>query len=107
MRPAPAIAANSAALRGFRPIAEIQYLAYVLYALQILSDDLARAHRGVAVRMLRDGGMSANGAEPPELVRFRALLDELRREEHSVGLAALTVAVRELGAIAEPTERRK
>jgi pyruvate/2-oxoglutarate/acetoin dehydrogenase E1 component/TPP-dependent pyruvate/acetoin dehydrogenase alpha subunit len=29
------------ALRGFRPIAEIQYLDYVLYALQILSDDLA------------------------------------------------------------------
>lgn len=29
------------ALRGFRPIAEIQYLDYLLYALQILSDDLA------------------------------------------------------------------
>ncbi|HEX3531981.1 MAG TPA: transketolase C-terminal domain-containing protein [Thermoanaerobaculia bacterium] len=29
------------ALRGLRPIAEIQYLDYMLYALQILSDDLA------------------------------------------------------------------
>ena len=29
------------ALRGLRPIAEIQYLDYVLYAIQILSDDLA------------------------------------------------------------------
>ncbi len=29
------------ALRGLRPIAEIQYLDYILYALQILSDDLA------------------------------------------------------------------
>ena len=29
------------ALRGLRPIAEIQYLDYLLYALQILSDDLA------------------------------------------------------------------
>ncbi len=29
------------AMRGFRPIAEIQYLDYLLYALQILSDDLA------------------------------------------------------------------
>ena len=29
------------ALRGFRPIAEIQYLDYVLYGLQTLSDDLA------------------------------------------------------------------
>lgn len=30
-----------AALRGLRPIAEIQYLDYMLYALQTLSDDLA------------------------------------------------------------------
>lgn len=32
------------ALRGLRPIAEIQYLDYVLYALQIISDDLASLH---------------------------------------------------------------
>ncbi len=32
------------ALRGLRPIAEVQYLDYVLYALQILSDDLATLH---------------------------------------------------------------
>jgi pyruvate/2-oxoglutarate/acetoin dehydrogenase E1 component len=32
------------ALRGLRPIAEIQYLDYLLYALQILSDDLASLH---------------------------------------------------------------
>jgi 2-oxoisovalerate dehydrogenase E1 component len=30
-----------AALRGMRPIAEIQYLDYLLYAVQIMSDDLA------------------------------------------------------------------
>jgi pyruvate/2-oxoglutarate/acetoin dehydrogenase E1 component/TPP-dependent pyruvate/acetoin dehydrogenase alpha subunit len=29
------------AMRGLRPVAEIQYLDYILYALQILSDDLA------------------------------------------------------------------
>jgi len=29
------------AMRGLRPLAEIQYLDYILYALQILSDDLA------------------------------------------------------------------
>ncbi len=29
------------ALRGLRPIAEIQYLDYILYALQVISDDLA------------------------------------------------------------------
>ncbi|GAA3630676.1 alpha-ketoacid dehydrogenase subunit alpha/beta [Flavivirga jejuensis] len=32
------------ALRGLRPIAEIQYLDYILYALQIISDDLATVH---------------------------------------------------------------
>jgi len=32
------------ALRGLRPIAEIQYLDYLLYALQIMSDDLATTH---------------------------------------------------------------
>ncbi len=33
-----------AALRGLRPIAEIQYLDYLLYAIQTLSDDLASLH---------------------------------------------------------------
>ena len=32
------------ALRGLRPIAEIQYLDYLLYSIQILSDDLATLH---------------------------------------------------------------
>jgi pyruvate/2-oxoglutarate/acetoin dehydrogenase E1 component len=32
------------ALRGLRPIAEIQYLDYLLYGLQTLSDDLATTH---------------------------------------------------------------
>ena len=32
------------AMRGLRPIAEIQYLDYLLYALQILSDDLSTLH---------------------------------------------------------------
>ena len=32
------------AMRGFRPIAEIQYLDYLLYGIQILSDDLASLH---------------------------------------------------------------
>lgn len=32
------------AMRGLRPIAEIQYLDYILYAIQILSDDLATLH---------------------------------------------------------------
>jgi pyruvate/2-oxoglutarate/acetoin dehydrogenase E1 component/TPP-dependent pyruvate/acetoin dehydrogenase alpha subunit len=33
-----------AALRGLKPIVEIQYLDYVFYALQVLSDDLACLH---------------------------------------------------------------
>lgn len=33
-----------AALRGLRPIAEIQYLDYLIYAIQTLSDDLACLH---------------------------------------------------------------
>ena len=33
-----------AALRGLRPIAEIQYLDYLIYAIQTLSDDLATLH---------------------------------------------------------------
>ena len=32
------------AMRGLRPIAEIQYLDYLLYAVQIMSDDLATLH---------------------------------------------------------------
>ncbi|MBE0651400.1 MAG: transketolase [Bacteroidales bacterium] len=32
------------ALRGFRPIAEIQYFDYLLYGLQVISDDLATTH---------------------------------------------------------------
>jgi 2-oxoisovalerate dehydrogenase E1 component len=32
------------ALRGFRPICEMQYLDYLIYALQIMSDDLACLH---------------------------------------------------------------
>ena len=32
------------AMRGLRPISEIQYLDYILYALQIMSDDLATLH---------------------------------------------------------------
>ncbi len=32
------------AMRGLRPIAEIQYLDYILYALQLMSDDLATLH---------------------------------------------------------------
>jgi 2-oxoisovalerate dehydrogenase E1 component len=52
--------AIGAALRGLRPIAEIQYLDYLLYALQIMSDDLA------TVRWRSAGGQAC-----PVIVRTR------------------------------------
>ncbi len=48
------------AMRGFRPIAEIQYLDYIYYALQILRDDAA------TVRY-----RSAGGQKAPVIVRTR------------------------------------
>ena len=48
------------ALRGLRPLAEIQYLDYVLYALQIMSDDLATLH-----------WRSRGGQKAPVIVRTR------------------------------------
>ena len=48
------------AMRGLRPICEIQYLDYVLYALQVMADDLANLHWRTA------GGQAA-----PVIVRTR------------------------------------
>ena len=48
------------AMRGLRPIAEIQYLDYLLYALQIMSDDLATV-----------SWRTAGGQKAPVIVRTR------------------------------------
>src|SRR5699024_7793130 len=48
------------ALRGLRPIAEIQYLDYILYCIQVMSDDLA------TIRYRSMGGQKA-----PLIVRTR------------------------------------
>ena len=48
------------AMRGLRPIAEIQYLDYLLYALQVLSDDLANLH-----------WRTAGGQKAPVIIRTR------------------------------------
>jgi pyruvate/2-oxoglutarate/acetoin dehydrogenase E1 component len=48
------------ALRGLRPIAEIQYLDYVLYAIQTMSDDLASLH-----------WRTAGGQKAPVIIRTR------------------------------------
>ena len=49
------------ALRGMRPIAEIQYLDYLMYCLQILSDDLATTHYRTAGRMIAPLIISTRG----------------------------------------------
>jgi 2-oxoisovalerate dehydrogenase E1 component len=48
------------ALRGLRPIAEIQYLDYILYAIQTMSDDLATLH-----------WRTAGGQKAPVIIRTR------------------------------------
>lgn len=48
------------ALRGLRPIAEVQYLDYLLYALQVMSDDLATLRY-----------RTRNGQKAPVIVRTR------------------------------------
>lgn len=49
------------ALRGMRPIAEIQYLDYLMYALQVLSDDLATTHYRTAGKMIAPLIISTRG----------------------------------------------
>jgi 2-oxoisovalerate dehydrogenase E1 component len=49
------------ALRGMRPIAEIQYLDYLMYAIQTLSDDLATTHYRTAGRMIAPLIISTRG----------------------------------------------
>ena len=48
------------ALRGLRPIAEVQYLDYLLYCLQLMADDLATIH-----------WRTAGGQKAPVIVRTR------------------------------------
>ncbi len=48
-------------LRGLRPIAEIQYLDYLMYALQLLSDDVATTYYRSAGRMMAPVIISTRG----------------------------------------------
>lgn len=48
------------ALRGFKPIADIQYLDYILYAIETLSDDLASLH-----------WRTSGGQKAPVIIRTR------------------------------------
>jgi glutamate dehydrogenase len=71
-------------------------------AAQALADDLGRAVRDIAARLVARGdGVTADAFDGRgELASFRELLDEIRADGR-VGLSALTVAIRELQAFAE------
>lgn len=81
-------------------------------AAQVLSDDLSKAHRRMSLAVLsRSGPKADRRAElvstirPSEMERFQAIVEELQEEE-SVGLAATSVATRELGGLAERLSRK-
>ncbi|HET9948360.1 MAG TPA: NAD-glutamate dehydrogenase domain-containing protein, partial [Longimicrobiales bacterium] len=90
-------------------------------AAQVVSEDLARAHRKLVVGVLAarragDGTKvspdATRYARSREVERFKEILEELKAEE-SVGLPALSVAARELATLADrlasnqPVERRR
>jgi glutamate dehydrogenase len=78
-------------------------------AAQLLSDDLARVHRKLVVAVLAHAGDAPDlhraaeatlAKHPRALARFQEILTDLRSEDE-VGLAAVSVAVRELASIAD------
>jgi len=79
------------ALRGFKPIADIQYLDYLLYAIEVLSDDLA------SLRWRTCGGQKA-----PVIIRTRGIgwrasgIQDLLWRESSIWSEASTSAFPEM-----------
>jgi len=78
-------------------------------AAQVLSDDLSRAHRKLVVGVVGgplgedrtpDRTTFTSRLRPREVERFREIVGELKGDE-GVGLAALSVAVRELSTLAD------
>ena len=83
-------------------------------AAQVLSDDLSRAHRRVSAGLLRRAAEKESGIaehdyltllKPREVERFQGILGELK-EEDTVGLAAVSVATRELSGLSDKLSRR-
>jgi glutamate dehydrogenase len=74
-------------------------------AAQLLSEDLSRAHRKVVIEVVSADESGERRLRERDVERFRSIVDELRKEEPSVGLAALSVAVRELSNLADRTAR--
>jgi glutamate dehydrogenase len=82
-------------------------------AAQVLSEDLSRAHRKLVLGVVDDleqaGAESARDAymsrlRARDVERFRGIVTELKADE-SVGLAALSVAARELSTLADKIGR--
>ena len=83
-------------------------------ASQVLSEDLSRAHRKLVVGLMSQLDVADNGAPSPEdvmsrvkakdLSRFRDIVTELKGEE-TIGLAAVSVAARELSGLADRVAR--
>jgi glutamate dehydrogenase len=77
-------------------------------ASQALSEDLSRAHRKLVVAAVYDVGGGQDDymarVRDRDVERFRGILAELK-EEDTVGLAAVSVATRELASVADRTAR--
>jgi glutamate dehydrogenase len=81
-------------------------------AAQLLSEDLSRAHRKLVetvVRLSPDGDVDRGASDllarrAREVERFQGVVAELRDEE-GIGLAAASVVIRELAALAERAAR--
>ncbi len=81
-------------------------------AAQVLSEDLSRAHRKLVVGVVLDSPQAESAGassfvallRPRDLERFRGVVTELKADD-SVGLPALSVAVRELSTLADRIAR--
>ena len=74
-------------------------------AAQVLSEDLSRAHRALVIAIVSSGNDTPDSTQEliqrrsRDVQRFRSIADELKSEE-SPGLAAVSVAARELSVLA-------
>jgi glutamate dehydrogenase len=75
-------------------------------AAQLLAEDLSRTHRKVVVEIVSADEGGERRLRERDVERFRGLVEELRKDEQAVGLAPLSVVVRELATLADRTARR-
>jgi glutamate dehydrogenase len=75
-------------------------------AAHLLGEDLSRAHRKVVVEVVAAAGVTERRLRAPDIERFRGLIEDLRNADQAAGLAALSVAVRELTNLVDRAARR-